>query len=457
MEMPLTDSSTNLERLLKNRKRVRIPCVGLFPAFFAFLSVSYIGIFFATYVIFSSSNISTSFTIARFWTQRCIGIINLAAFISFWVQAHGLIGSKGIKPMTQQLDEVRQLDALGKLNVSKYEYHPTLFWISSSDSFLHLVCLLGCLSSICIISPCYISTTPFFILCAICYGSIKTMGAEFMQLQWDFMLVEINVICLWFELDSLLSLRTTTDIWTADSYSSRIGMIMVYWLHYRLMMSAGFVKLSSGCPTWRDGTAMHYHFWTQPIPSPTSYLAWKYGLACKLSTYGSILSEILIPPLIFFVPFGICRVIACLNTIGLMLLIFCTGNFGFFNLLTMLLGISCIDDGLWPSFMDPIHSWLGIDGGRNVIFYYAAPDVFCCVFSLLWFVMILIVSLRGLWHVSYRKLPFSGDFGVFLVKMAMWSIVNAYGLFARMTTFRHELIFEGTMDDADDYVNQEEE
>eukprot|EP01083_Nonionella_stella_P092106 257712_1 len=243
------------------------------------------------------------------------------------------------------------------------------------------------------------------------------------------MLVEINVICLWFELDSLLSLRTTTDIWIADSYSSRIGMIMVYWLHYRLMMSAGFVKLSSGCPTWRDGTAMHYHFWTQPIPSPTSYLAWKYGLACKLSTYGSILSEIVIPPLLFLVPFGICRVIACLNTIGLMLLIFCTGNFGFFNLLTMLLGISCIDDGLWPSFMDPIHSWLGIDGGRNVIFYYAAPDVFCCVFSLLWFVMILIVSLRGLWHVSYRKLPFSGDFGVFLVKMAMWSI------------------FEGTMED----------
>eukprot|EP01083_Nonionella_stella_P092107 257717_1 len=206
------------------------------------------------------------------------------------------------------------------------------------------------------------------------------------------MLVEINVICLWFELDSLLSLRTTTDIWIADSYSSRIGMIMVYWLHYRLMMSAGFVKLSSGCPTWRDGTAMHYHFWTQPIPSPTSYLAWKYGLACKLSTYGSILSEILIPPLIFFVPFGICRVIACLNTIGLMLLIFCTGNFGFFNLLTMLLGISCIDDGLWPSFMDPIHSWLHGDGW--------CMDGMCSVVSSLCCgscMMILIVSLRGLW------------------------------------------------------------
>eukprot|EP01083_Nonionella_stella_P210085 760925_1 len=94
------------------------------------------------------------------------------------------------------------------------------------------------------------------------------MGAEFMQLQWDSMLIEVNVICLWLELDSLISLRTSSNIWLSDSYSSRIGIIMVYWLHYRLMMSAGFVKLSSGCPKWRDGTAMQFHFWTQPIPSP---------------------------------------------------------------------------------------------------------------------------------------------------------------------------------------------
>ena len=35
---------------------------------------------------------------------------------------------------------------------------------------------------------------------------------------------------------------------------------------------------------------------------------------------------------------------------------------------------------------------------------------------------------------------------MWILKISMWSIVNAYGLFARMTTFRHELIFQGCND-----------
>ena len=43
-----------------------------------------------------------------------------------------------------------------------------------------------------------------------------------MQLQWDSMLIEVNVICLWLELDSLFSLKTASDIWLSDTYSSYV-------------------------------------------------------------------------------------------------------------------------------------------------------------------------------------------------------------------------------------------
>ena len=118
-----------------------------------------------------------------------------------------------------------------------------------------------------------------------------------------------------------------TNIWRYDSYSSRIGIILIYWLHYRLMMSAGFVKLSSGCPSWREGSAMRYHFWTQPIPNKLSFFAWKLqgsNWKAKLSTWGSIVSEMIFP-LLLFLPYRICRLIAAINTFGLMFVIFATG------------------------------------------------------------------------------------------------------------------------------------
>ena len=348
MEMPRSCSiSSNLDNLLKNRKRSRLPFfLSEFPSFFIFLFISYFGIFFVTYYIFSSSSTSSSsisFIICRFWFQRFIGICNFCAFISFWIQCSGLIGCNGIKPIKQQLISTEKLIKTGKLNVSKYEYHPTLFWLSlnNDNKLLHFICFLGTICSLIIIIPNYISTTPFFIICAICYGSLKTMGSEFMQLQWDSMLIEVNIISLWFELDSFLTFKLFKNIWISDTYSSRIAIIMIYWLHYRLMISAGFVKLSSGCPNWRNGLAMKYHFWTQPIPNPISIIAYKYHLGNKISTYISIICELILPFTIFFIQFKILRIIAFLNTISLMFIIFITAS----------LAITCFDDQLWPNFI----------------------------------------------------------------------------------------------------------
>ena len=50
---------------------------------------------------------AVSYLVSRWIFLRLLGLICLVAFVSFWVQARGLIGSGGILPMGQYLQAVQ--------------------------------------------------------------------------------------------------------------------------------------------------------------------------------------------------------------------------------------------------------------------------------------------------------------------------------------------------------------
>ena len=79
-----------------------------------------------------------SFILSRWVFLRALGLICLVAFVSFWVQAKGLVGSAGLLPVGQYLQAVR--DQLGP---ERYWRVPTVFWLNSSDAALHAVCAAG--------------------------------------------------------------------------------------------------------------------------------------------------------------------------------------------------------------------------------------------------------------------------------------------------------------------------
>ena len=80
---------------------------------------------------------------------------------------------------------------------------------------------------------------------------------------------------------------------------------MVYlfrWLLFRLVFFSGLVKLMSRDPVWRDLTALHFHYWTQPLPNPVAWLMFQLPMAFqKASTALVFLTELLVP-LLFFAP-----------------------------------------------------------------------------------------------------------------------------------------------------------
>ena len=101
--------------------------------------------------------------------------------------------------------------------------------------------------------------------------------------------------------------------------------------------------------TWMDLTALEYHYWTQPLPHGLS--AWIHSLPNwfdQISLYLMYGIELILP-FFLFLP-GIFRRIGVMGQIFLQIAILLSGNYGFFNLLTLCLCLPLIDDQMLPDF-----------------------------------------------------------------------------------------------------------
>src|SRR2546430_346753 len=74
---------------------------------------------------------------------RLLGLVYVFAFWSLATQVVGLIGHDGILPASEYLDGARQFFAAGHVGFERYRLLPTLCWLSTTDSFLRLLCLGG--------------------------------------------------------------------------------------------------------------------------------------------------------------------------------------------------------------------------------------------------------------------------------------------------------------------------
>ena len=78
---------------------------------------------------------AATYRVTRQAFLRLLGLVYLVAFFSFWVQANGLVGSRGILPVKDFLERVRQFAP--EHAVVRF---PTLLWLNPTDGFLHFLC-----------------------------------------------------------------------------------------------------------------------------------------------------------------------------------------------------------------------------------------------------------------------------------------------------------------------------
>jgi hypothetical protein len=330
---------------------------------------------------------------------QVLGFVYFIAFTSFGVQAAGLIGQHGILPYANYLRAVRE-----QLGSSAFWEVPTLFWINSGDAALRAAWMVGALGALAAIFTPWRRTA--LAVCLVLWLSICNIGQDFLSFQWDVLLVEVGFLAIF-----------------ADESPVRVWLFR--WLIFRLMFFSGVVKLGSGGPAWRNLTALDYHYYTQPLPTPLAWFMAQLPLWFQKASTAAALAVELAVPFSFFGPRRV-RLAGAWLTAGLQVLILATGNYTFFNFLTIALCMWLVIEPRRTSEPTP----------RRHRVVSAALAAFIAMISMMLFLMLF-------------RWPLPAGGREALEAVDPFHLVNSYGLFAVMTTERQEIIVEGSSDGID--------
>jgi hypothetical protein len=263
-----------------------------------------------------------------------MSIIYAFAFASLYWQQSGLYSDNGILPLRIQIQQQNPTKLLLVKLAQLFNWTPY-----RTMEFVLLISIL--LSSLMIIFKCLRTSLTFAILWLAYYSCFQLAG-QFLHFQWDTLLLEAGFLTI-----ILAPLRIFYIKRKAKEdflYQDRITLWLIRWLAFRLLFASGIVKLTGGDKTWWDLTATTFHYQSQCIPTPLAYYAhlvpvWLHKLSTVLVYMFMSGTGIL-----FFSPFRLHRLIAFVIQTGLQVLLALTGNYNFFNLLTLVLCFGLIDD-----------------------------------------------------------------------------------------------------------------
>jgi predicted DCC family thiol-disulfide oxidoreductase YuxK len=376
---------------------------------------------------------------ARRWFLRAVGVIYLIAFVSLWVQVDGLIGSDGVSPVNQFLPAVH-----AQLGKDAYALLPTLCWFNSSNAFLHFLCGGGVVLSVLLI----FGIAPALSLVALFafYLSLTVAGQTFLSFQWDVLLLETGFLSiflapwrLWPR--ELICLPGSPPPATAAPVS-RAGLFLLKFLLFKLMLMSGIVKLTSGDDCWWNLTALDYHYWSQPLPTVFGWWADKSPEWFKHFSVAFCLGIEIIVPFFIWAPRRP-RLIAAGLMIFLQLAIAITGNYCFFNLLTIALCLLLIDDAALPG-RSRVRD--GAPSPRRAGCSRALPIRLCNYAAIAVVVVTLPINAWLIFSAFKPRARLPHALATVSEQLEAFRVANGYGLFRVMTKDRCEIVLEGSTD-----------
>lgn len=370
------------------------------------------------------------YAFARWLFLRSLGGVYLVAFLSLWVQVDGLLGGDGILPARGYLDRLR-----GPSGGVDLATTPTVFWWADGDAALHAACGAGTALSLLLI----LGIAPPLVLLGLwaLYLSFAAVGRVFLSYQWDVLLLEAGFLGVFL---APWGLATGPVSATPDATVPPAALFVLWWLLFRLVFQSGVGKLTSGDPAWRDLSALEYHWWTQPLPAWTAWWAarlprWFH----RAATAATHVLEIAVPLLIFG-PREV-RIAAFAGIVLLQVLIALTGNYNFFNLLTVALAFLLLDDAAWSALLGEEAVALVAGGATSASLapVHAGAAGVAAVAG-------VAASLPHLWTTLFPDRSLPGPLESAVRRLAPFRTVNSYGLFRVMTKRRPEIVVQGSRD-----------
>ncbi len=331
------------------------------------------------------------------------GLTVVVAVGSFWWQFAGLAGARGIAPMGEAFAQ-----ASARLTILEL---PSLLWLSSSDAMLHALLACSLLSGVAMVAG--LAPRIACITLWVCWSSLVQVGYPFLSFQWDLLLIE-SAFCAAFFAPPGLRPKVETEPEAPFAFS-----FVMFALACKVTLQSGIVKLTSGDPTWRDLTALTYHWWSQPLPTWTSVFIAQLPLVVQKLLCAVMFVFELVIPVLALGPRSL-RIVAALGLMALQAALFAAGNYSYYNVLTFVLALPLLDDAALrrvfrrlpelPS-SPPAPRWT-----------WAAP------------VLYVLISVGMFLRVELVN------------PLRRFDTINAYGAFAWMTKNRAEIILEGSND-----------
>jgi hypothetical protein len=365
-----------------------------------------------------------TYWLTRFVILRLLGVIYAVAFLVAINQIVPLTGSNGLLPVGIYLKQVSA--ALGSAQAGFLRL-PSLFWLWHSDSALLTAAWLGLILS-CIVMAGY-ANAPLLAVLWFLYMSFVHVGQDWYGYGWEIQLSETGFIAIF--LCPLLDLRPF------PRYPPPMPIIVLFrWLICRIMLGSGLIKFR-GDKVWRNGTALYYHFETQPIPGPLSrWLHFMPHTMLKIGVWFNWLAE-LVAPWFAFGP-RLARHIAGVIIVLFQFTIILSGNLSFLNWLTIIPALACFDDGFWARVL-PRRLVRKADAAAGRAEESQPMQITAWVIAGLIAILSIqpafnILSPAQIMNTSYDPLD----------------LVNTYGAFGSVGQERLNVIFEGTMDETPD-------
>ena len=341
---------------------------------------------------------------ARLLLQRGLGVVYLIAFVAARNQFRGLLGERGLTPITRYVQRV------------PFRRAPSIFhWRSSDRAFLTVawtgivlavVTLTGVLDD----GPILRTMAVWALLWAL-YLSIVNVGQIWYGFGWESLLCEAGFLAIF--------------LGPANTELPAAILILFWWLLFRVEFGAGLIKMR-GDRCWRDLTCLEYHHETQPMPNPLS--RWFHLLPRPLHRVEVAANHVaqLVAPFLLFAPTPVRTGAAVLMIVtqGYLML---SGNFAWLNLLTIVLALSALGGG----FVD----WLGLSAPAHL----AAPPLWFDVVVWAATAVIVVLSWWPAKNMLSRHQRMNASFSTL-------RLVNTYGAFGSVTRDRDELVIEGSAD-----------
>jgi len=255
---------------------------------------------------------------------RLLAVVYFIAFASLLWQFQ-VVSENGLIPYKEFVRETWKHEGLRALL-----NYPSVFWLCQSNPFILIV--LSFALAVSVFSIFFHAKAFNYFMLWFLYLSVVNFGRDLFNFPWDLFLLEIGFI-------SVITLYFINRV----GQLPRILLFALLLLFFRQWFSMGMIKILWSDSAWHDLTYMKYFWLNQPSPTPCAWYMYQLPMVFhRFFTASTLVLEMSIPTFMLLGRKG--RIVAFFISLLLSVMIEVNGNFGFFNMLTAIFGLWCLDD-----------------------------------------------------------------------------------------------------------------